>query len=272
MRLRLRTRKTATMQPFERLRHVARSGGDDALLVEEAADCLAGFADDPASLVVACRRLLSHHPAAGVLWWLCARVLVAPLPDEAADEAARLVSTDRTPDRLGTLLPFPHNEPIAVLGWPSVTGAALVTRPDLDVVAVRVEGEHRIHARLRRVERTVRVVDEIDAAALAPSHVLVETSAASPTEALVPAGTVELLETTGATGWLVAGVGRILPARLFGALRAALPDGDDDPGDFDLVPVERFERIAGPTGLQAPDQVVRRVDAPVAPELMRLGR
>jgi hypothetical protein len=260
------------MQPFERLRHVARSGGDDALLVAEAADCLAGFADDPASLVVACRRLLSHHPAVGVLWWLCARVLVAPLPDEAADEAARLVATDRTPDRLGTLLPFPHDDPIAVLGWTSVAGAAMASRPDLDAVAVRVAGEHRITARLRRVDRPVRVVDEVDAAALAPSHVLVEAAAASPTEALVPTGATELLEATAARGWLVAGVGRILPARLFGALREALPAGDDDPDDFEVVAIERFERIAGPTGLQSPDQVPRRVDAPVAPELMRLGR
>ncbi|HKA94359.1 MAG TPA: hypothetical protein VKE97_11180, partial [Acidimicrobiia bacterium] len=66
------------MQPFERLRYLARwSDEDDTALVSEAADCLAGFADDPAGLVVACRRLLSHHPAAGALWWLCARVLAA---------------------------------------------------------------------------------------------------------------------------------------------------------------------------------------------------
>lgn len=260
------------MQPFERLRHVARSGGDDARLVDEAADCLAGFADDPASLVVACRRLLSHHPAAGVLWWLCARVLVAPLPDEAALEAARLVGSDRTADRLGTLLPFPHDDPIAVVGWPSVTGAALATRPDLDRVAVRLPGGQRLTARLRRVDQSVRVVGDVDAAALGPSHVLVETGATSPTEALVPAGTAALLDDVGAAAWLVAGVGRVLPGRLFASLQAALPDGDDDPDDFEVLPVERFHRIAGPTGLQAPEQVARRVDAPVAPELMRLGR
>ncbi|MGH9025391.1 MAG: hypothetical protein ACRDWD_04645 [Acidimicrobiia bacterium] len=260
------------MQPFERLRYVARSGGDDVMLVGEAADCLADFGDDPASLVVACRRLLSHHPAAGVLWWLCARVLVAPLPDEAAFDAARLVASDRTADRLGALLPFPHDDPIAVLGWPSVAGAALVTRPDLDVVAIRMAGERRLAARLRRLDQPVRVVDGIDAAALAPSHLLVETTAASPSETLVPGGATELLDATGAAGWLVAGVGRVLPARLFASLQAALPDGDDDPDDFEVVSVERFERIAGPTGLQSPDQLARRVDAPVAPELMRLGR
>jgi hypothetical protein len=260
------------VQPFERLRHVARSGGDDALLVGEAADCLADFADDPASLVVACRRLLSHHPAAGVLWWLCARVLVAPLPDEAASEAASLVMSDRTADRLGTLLPFPHDDPVAVMGWPPVAGAALASRPDLDVVAVRVPRDHRLAARLRRLEHPVRLVDESEAVGISSSHLLVETGAASPSEALVAAGTAALLEATGARAWLVAGVGRLLPARLFAALRRALPDGDDDPDAFEVVAIERFERIAGPTGLQAPDQLSRRVDAPVAPELMRLGR
>ena len=49
------------VQPFERLRAIARHGGDDRLLVAEAADCLGEFDDDPAALVVTCRRLLHHH-------------------------------------------------------------------------------------------------------------------------------------------------------------------------------------------------------------------
>src|SRR5438034_3535381 len=68
------------MQPFERLRYIARHGADDRTLVVEAADCLADFDGDPAGLVVTCRRLLHHHPDCGPLWWLCARVLVAPAP------------------------------------------------------------------------------------------------------------------------------------------------------------------------------------------------
>jgi hypothetical protein len=37
------------------------------------------------------------------------------------------------------------------------------------------------------------------------------------------------------------------------------------------VDVTRFARIAGPTGLHAPDTLRRRVDCPVAPELLRLS-
>jgi hypothetical protein len=263
------------VQPFERLRYLARwSDEDDGALVSEAADCLAGFADDPAGLVVACRRLLSHHPASGALWWLCARVITAPEPADAAWEAWRLVNEDATAERLSGLLPFPHDEPIAVLGWPDLAGAALAQRPDLDVIAVRRRSgnDHR-RARLARRDAPIRILDEVDAAALEPSHLLVEAIAASPSVAVVAEGTTELLDSLAAAGtvaWLVAGVGRVLPERLFTALRAELAR-DQEHTPVALVDVGRFTRVAGPTGLDAPDALLRRVDCPVAPELLRLS-
>jgi len=260
------------MQPFERLRQLARwSGGDGAELVSEAADCLAGFADDPAGLVVACRRLVAHHPAAGPLWWLCARVLTAPDAAQAASDAWRRVHDDTTYERVAELLPFPHDDVIATLGGPELAGAVAATRPDLDVVAVRRRtGDEHLRARLARTDRPVRVVDEMELAALEPSHLLVETPAASPTTAFVPEGTADLLATLDTpVAWLVAGVGRVLPARLFAALEHRVAADDDaviEPSDLDA-----FARIAGPAGLDPPDAVDRRVDCPVAPELLRLG-
>jgi hypothetical protein len=119
----------------------------------------------------------------------------------------------------------------------------------------------------------VRIVGEVEAAALEPSHLLVEAAAASPTCAVVPEGAPDLLTELaagGTTGWLVAGVGRVLPERLFAALRNEL---ERDRSDLPLVLVDtaRFARVAGPTGLAAPDTLARRVDAPVAPELLRLS-
>ena len=35
--------------------------------------------------------------------------------------------------------------------------------------------------------------------------------------------------------------------------------------------VSRFARVAGPRGLDAPDALLRRIDSPVAPELLRLS-
>ncbi|MEX0664880.1 MAG: hypothetical protein WD598_08945 [Acidimicrobiia bacterium] len=257
------------MLPFERLRALARSGADDSGLVLEAADCLAEFEYDQTQLVTVCRRLLAHHVECGPLWWLCAHVVAASDPAAGARDAIRRLEGDRTAARLATLLPFPHDEPIAVLGWPEITGRALAERPDLDAVAVRPRGgDHMMTARLRRLEQSVRVVDEAEIAALTPSHLLIEVSAASPTDALVPPGTADLLFALGETRcWLVIGTGRLLPARLFEVLRTEALRRD---AGIEELEVTRAEQVAGPAGLEDPTRLVHRVDCPVAPELLRL--
>lgn len=262
------------MQPFERLRALARWGDDDeGALVSEAAECLTGFDGDPAGLVVSCRRLLAHHPASGALWWLCARVLCAPDANEAAWEAWQLLRDDGTAARLAALLPFPHDEPVAVLGWPEITAAAFAERPDLDAITVprRDHGGARgTLPGLRRAEPPARVVAERVLVAARPSYLLVESSAVSPDGAVVPRGAGDVIASAGSAGakiWLVAGAGRVLPPRLFAAVLAALGAGDI----FEVVGLEAVARVAGPTGLDAPDRLTRRIDCPVAPELLRLG-
>jgi hypothetical protein len=39
----------------------------------------------------------------------------------------------------------------------------------------------------------------------------------------------------------------------------------------EILDLTRFARVAGPAGLDAPDALLRRVDCPVAPELLRLA-
>ena len=51
--------------PAERLRAVTRRRLDEDRLAIEAADALAGFASEPASLVVACRRVLAELIGSG---------------------------------------------------------------------------------------------------------------------------------------------------------------------------------------------------------------
>jgi len=54
---------------------VARASAEDpGLLAQEAAAALAGCAEDPRALVMACRRLLERQATAGPVWWLAARV------------------------------------------------------------------------------------------------------------------------------------------------------------------------------------------------------
>jgi hypothetical protein len=104
--------------PAERLRSITRRSIAEHALAAEAASALAGFASEPASLVVACRRVLAHHPANGSLWWVCARILAAPDPASAAREAARLLDGDRTASRLAAALPLlDAGEVVAVHGW-----------------------------------------------------------------------------------------------------------------------------------------------------------
>lgn len=255
------------MLPFERLRYLARYSGDERALVDEAADCLADFDEDPAQLVLVCRRLLAHHPANGPLWWLCARVVGASDPATAAVDAMRVVARDRTADRLAAVLPFPHDEPVVVLGWPEATGAALAQRPDLDVVVVRpASGDRGLRARLGAADRPVRMVDLTEAMALDASHLLVEVQATSPTTALVPEGVADLRwGLPSAALWLVAPVDRILPERLFAVMRDRA--GEDD---GEVLEVAEAARIAGPGGLDSAERFVTRLDCPLAPELLRI--
>jgi hypothetical protein len=260
------------MQPFERLRYLARWSEDDGPeLLSEAADCLAAFGGDPAGLVVACRRLLAHHASSATLWWLCSQVLAAPDAVDASWSAWQAFTDDPTPSRLVSALPFPHDDPVAVLGWPDTIATGLAERPDLDVVAVRARGQgDQLSRRLRRAEQPVRVVAEPELLTLEPSHLLIETSAAGGGRALVPFGAVDLAaaaRTHGTKVWLVAGMGRVLPERLFQSLLRSV--GEDD--DTEMLAAEQVDLTVGPTGLEPVAAFTRRMDCAVAPELLRLA-
>jgi hypothetical protein len=257
--------------PAERLRSVTRRNLDDDTLAAAAADALAGFADEPASLVVACRRVLAHHRAHGALWWVCSRILAAADPAAAAHGAVRELEADRTGDRLGATLPLlDEGEVVAVVGYTSTIDDALLERFDIDAVAVRVDGDDPVAAlRRRRSDHVVRVVDPWDPVLERTVRVLVSATAIGPERALVPAGTGEVLDEIGTDTrrevWLVGGVGRVLPARVYDVLASSLPDD----ALFEEISVQRFDRLAGPRGLERPSDATARIDSPVVPELLR---
>ncbi len=255
--------------PAERLRAVTRRSLDDDALAADAADALAGFASEPASLVVACRRVLAHHRAHAPLWWVCARILAAAEPSAAARSAVRELEADRTGDRLGATLPLlDEGEVVASIGWPSVVDEALIERFDIDAVAVRVPGADPAYALRRRSDRNVRVVDAWDPALVHVARLLVPATAIGPERALVPFGAVDAIATIGPAAvevWLVGGVGRVLPGRLYDMLVASLEEDDD----FEECSLQRFDRLAGPRGVERPHDAAARVDCPVVPELLR---
>jgi len=256
--------------PAERLRAVTRRNVDDDRLAAAAADALAGFSDEPASLVVACRRVLAHHRAHGSLWWVCSRILAAADPAAAARAAVRELEADRTGERLGATLPLlDEGEVVAVVGYTATVDGALVERFDVDAVAVRVDGDDPVASlRRRRSEHAVRVVDAWDPALEHTARLIVSASAIGPERALVPAGMGEVLRSIGTCArevWLVGGVGRVLPSRVYDMLVSSLPPDSK----FEELSLERFDRIAGPRGLERPSDATARVDCPVVPELLR---
>jgi hypothetical protein len=263
--------------PTERLRSITRRSLEDHALAVEAAEALGGFASEPASLVVACRRVLAHHRAHGALWWVCARVLAAADPAAASREAVRLLDNDRTADRIAATLPLLDDAVVAVVGWPYAVDAAVAERLDLDVVSVRVDGvDAAASLRHRRRDAAVRAVDPWDLATMTVARLLVPAAVIGAGRALVPLGTSEVLDIVGPSGetWLVGGVGRVLPRRLFEAVEAAAASVsadlvDDDELPTEVVALERFDRVAGPRGLEPPHEADARSDCPVVPELLR---
>jgi hypothetical protein len=264
--------------PAERLRAVTRRGIDEDRLAIEAADALVGFASEPASLVVACRRVLAHHRACGPLWWVCARILAAPDAAMGAHEASRLLETDRTADRLGASLPLLDDEQvIAVIGWPEAVDLALMERLDIAAVALSVEGTDPTYALRRRAsERSVRIMDPWSPLLTDVPRVLVAAAAIGPDHCLVPAGTIDALDTLAAVigeVWVIGGVGRVLPARIYDVVRratfAAAEDFDADTLPVEELPIARVDYIAGPRGLQRASDAAGRSDCPVVPELLR---
>ncbi|MDQ1466963.1 MAG: hypothetical protein QOH10_1378 [Actinomycetota bacterium] len=268
------------MHPVERLRSVSRWAVDDDALASEAAEALAAFSFDPAGLVVSCRRLLAHHVGNGPLWWLCSRVLAAPDPAEACREVIARLDADRTADRIAASLPLQSSddEIIAVVGWPRAVDRALAERGDLAAVAVRADrGDLTAALRHRLAPRSVRMVDAWMLPDLAVSHLLVGACAIGAGRALVPAGTAETIAIARPEvgTWLIGGVGRVLPRRLFEAAEAGAlaphVDADDvvENVGIEAITLEHFDRMAGPRGLVPSAEADAHPDAPVAPELLR---
>jgi hypothetical protein len=265
------------MHPIERLRYVARaSGADPSVLVRETASALAAVAaDDPVGLVPACRRLVDRHLTSGPMWWMVARVLTAADPIAAAWIAADEIDRDPTADLIARDLP--DEATITIVGWPGIVAAGLRRRGDLEVLVVDSSGDGS--ALVRRLESAgVDAVDVAEsglgAAVTVSDLVLLEANAAGPPGVIAAAGShaaAAVARHAGVPVWLAAGVGRILPHRLWEALTTRLDDCEDEPWDRpeELVPSDLIDAVIGHNGTESPDDALARTTCPVAPELLR---
>ena len=264
------------MHPIERLRMVARAeGAGPSLLAREAAGALAGFSYDPAALVTGCRRLVDRHPEVGPLWWLAARVLGAGDPPAEIQRSASALDADPTAAVLGAELPGPLSA--VVVGWPEQTAQALRRRGDVEALIVDCDGEGQ--ALVRRLSSAG--VDAWDvpesgvgAAVVVCGLVVVEALSAGPDGLLAASGShaaAAVARSRGIPVWAVAGVGRVLPARLWEAQLSRLDALGHEPWErpYEVVPADLVDRVVGPDGCRDGADLGTAVDCPVAPELLR---
>lgn len=263
------------MHPIERLRYVARaSGAGHDVLVRETASALASFAGDPAGMVTACRRIVARQPRSGPMWWLAARVLTAPEPMPAAWDAVEELERDPTARELAHSVD--EGATVVVLGWPDLVSQAIARRGDLEVLVVDVHGEGSGLARrlvLDDGDATLVLVEGLGAAVAEADLVLLEASVIGPEEFLAVSGSRAAAATARHAEvpvWLVGGVGRLMPQRMWEGVVARL-GLDEEPWDAEdeIVPLDLVDRIVGPAGPEPVPEALRRTDCPVAPELFK---
>jgi len=265
------------MHPIERLRYVARaSGAEQSALVRETAGSLSAFRDDPAGMVMACRRMLARHLTSGPLWWLTSRVCRAVDPMGEAYRSADLFDADRTARELA--LALPDDATVCVLGWPELVAQALPSRGDLEVLVVDVA--HEASGLVRRLQRSD--VDAVEVplsglgAAAASSHVLlVEAHLMGPEALIAVAGSRAAAATTlqaGGQVWAVAGVGRVVPRPVWDVVAERF-GSSDEPWELDdeVVPLDVVTSVCGPRGVESVAAALAHGDTPVAPELFKEG-
>lgn len=263
------------MHPIERLRFVARaSGAPQDVLVRETAAALASFANDPTALVTACQRVVARQITSGPVWWLCSRILTAPEPRSEAWTAVEEIEADRTPSELAASLP--DDATVCILGWPALVADGLRRRGDLEVLVVDALGEGGQCARRLQaddVDAEMVPLSGLGAAAAASDVLLVEPSALGPSGGLAVAGSraaAAVAHVAELQVWVVAGVGRLLPERVWDALlRRYDVTGEPWDADDEVVPLSLVDRVVGPLGIEEPAAAMRRVDCPIAPELFR---
>lgn len=266
------------MHPIEHLRMVARArGAGPTLLTQEAAGALSTFAREPAALVTGCRRLVDRHPEVGPLWWLSARVLLAPEPGPEVRRCSDALEEDDTAAILAAELP--GSTSAVVVGWPEQVAWALNRRGDVEVLAVDYDGEGEALAR-RLSSSGVDIWDVpahgAAAAVVVSGLVLIEAVSAGPTGVLAAPGSHAAAAVAAQAGipvWAVAGVGRVLPERLWEAQLSRLDGRGEEPWErsTELVPVGLIDLVVGPTGTRPGLELGAAADCPVAPELLKVA-
>ncbi len=262
------------MHPIERLRYMARAGDvDTAPLVREAASALGACADDPMELVMACRQLIDHRPSSGPLVWLSARMITGSDPRHEAWDAVDAIERDTTVRELAHALP--SDTTVLLIGSAELAGEALFARGDVEALVADTTGEgfgliHRLHVNDHDAYDVP--ASGIGPAAVEADLVLLETDALGSGAALARSGSraaAAVARHAGTEVWLVAGVGRCLPDRMWEAMRDRVVSGEPWDDTMEVVPLDLVDQVVDSSSVQPPTEARLRTDCPVAPELLR---
>lgn len=235
---------------------------------------LSSFRDDPSGLVTACRRIVSRQLTSGAIWWLCSRILCAADPWSEAQLAVDEIEQDTTARRLAAALPDDCSA--AVLGWQPAVASALARRGDVEVLVIDTLGEAMSFVRHLESRDVIGIevpLSGLGAAAANADLTILEASAVGPGEFIGVAGSraaAAVARDAGHPVWMVAGVGRVLPARVWDALVSRLDLGDEPwDAEDEIISLSLVDQVAGPAGLELPAETAARTDCPIAPELFK---
>ena len=242
-------------------------------LVYEAAMALGAVSHDPAELVRACRQLIEHRPSSGPLVWLSARMLTGADPGSEAWDAAEMIERDKTARELEHALP--GDTGILVIGSPELAGQALSARGDVEVFVADTTGEG--YGLVHRLDLDDRLAVDVPLRGIGSAVadcdlVVLETDALGPDAAICPVGSLAaaaIARQVDTPVWLVAGVGRCLPASMWTPLRDLVITDEPWEDDHEIVALDLIDRVVGPGGPIPVAEARLRTDCPVAPELFR---
>jgi len=191
-----------------------------------------------------------------------------------ARRLAELIDDDPTPDILVAQLPM--DATVCVIGWPDLSGEALLRRGDLAVVVVDPDGLGASFVRrLDRADVSAEVVEPsgLAAAVLASDVVLVEALAVGAGELLATRGSLAAAA-VGYCGevpvWAVVGRGRCLPDPVFAAVVERVGDVRVPwDAEQETVPMALAGFVVRPEGLAPIDDADLSAECAAAPELLR---
>lgn len=257
------------MHPIEHLRYLARVDSTEAAgLVAETATALGSLRHDPATLVVACRRILERHASVGPMWWMCSHLLLAADAGDRSWELADEIGDDPTAAYLAARLP--PGGTVLTGGFDLVVIEAVADRDDVAVVCLALGDAVRSVRRAARFGVTIEPLDasEVAAAATRCDAAVISLRAGSPTSLLVAPEAALVARAAAAVGtpvWLVAPIGTCLPERYVVAIGAAA-----GPALAGLDP-SLVDDVVGPSGAGTGVAAALRPTAPMAPELLRVS-